>query len=115
MSVKAISFDMDGTLYRAGAVYHRLHRRPWRKVLALQPLQALRDAKVMRVYQTVREELRREGEVEDIQGEQLRRTAVALGCEADDALLQRVQEVFFVPWVQEILDEPQDPDIRRTL
>lgn len=115
MTIRAISFDVDGTLYSLRGVQRRLRGRSWRRLKDLQFLRAWRELRAISAFEEVREELRREGEVEGLARVQYERTAKKLG-RGDGADVERtLQEVYHMRWIQAIMDEPPDPEVRATL
>lgn len=86
MTIRALSFDVDGTLFDL---------RQMKLVFAIP---AIRNARLLRSYLAAREAVRALGAVPDIRGEQARRVAEALGIRADDAKA-RIEKLIDGEWM----------------
>ena len=73
MTIRALSFDVDGTLFDL---------RQMKLVFALP---AIRNARLLRSYLAAREAVRAMGAIPDVRGEQARRVAEAMGLTPEDA------------------------------
>lgn len=73
MSIKALSFDVDGTLFDL------------RQMKIVFAIPAIRNARLLRAYLAAREEVRKLGKVDDVREEQVKLVAAALGIAPDDA------------------------------
>lgn len=71
--VKALSFDVDGTLFDL------------RQMKIVFALPAIRNARLLRAYLAAREQVRVMGKIPDVRGEQARLVADALGIATGDA------------------------------
>ena len=86
MKIRALSFDVDGTLFDL---------RQMKLVFALP---AIRNARLLRAYLSAREAVRALGAIPDVRGEQARRVAEALGIGPDDAKT-RIEKLIDGEWM----------------
>lgn len=86
MAIRALSFDVDGTLFDL---------RQMKLVFALP---AIRNARLLRAYLAARETVRARGAVPDVRGEQVRLVSEALGIAAEDAKA-RIERLIDGEWM----------------
>ena len=102
MAIRAISFDVDGTLF---------DMRQMKRVFALP---AIRNARLLKAYLAAREAVRARGQVGDARGEQVRLVADSLGIEADEARA-RIEQLIDVEWMAAFARVKPFPGVREAL
>lgn len=86
MMIRALSFDVDGTLFDL---------RQMKLVFALP---AIRNARLLRAYLAAREAVRAKGAIGDVRGEQVRIVSAALGIPEKDARV-RIERLIDGEWM----------------
>lgn len=102
MGIRAVTFDVDGTLFDL------------RQMKVVFALTALRHARFLRAFLKAREEVRALGAVPDVRREQDERVAKALGIAVEKAAAMRAR-VIDVEWVAAFSRVKPIPGVREAL